>query len=63
MLGGSDKETGGPNAQNGMHGYNCEAKLPVWNCGNFTGNCPLSNFQNVGLYQAIHMVNVFTLSP
>lgn len=63
MLGGSDKETGGPNAQNDMHGHNCETKLPVWNCSNFTGNCLLNNFQNLGLYQAIHMVNPFMLSP
>lgn len=63
MVGGGDKETGGPNAQNGTHGHNGEGKLPGWNCSNFMGNCPLISFQNLGLYQAIHMVNPFMLSP
>lgn len=48
-----------PNAPSCVHRHNCETKLPMWNWGNFMGNCLLNNFPNLGLYQAIHMVNPF----
>lgn len=63
MLGGNEKETGSPKSPSCVHRQNCETKLPMWNWGDFMGNCLLNSFQNLGLYQEIPMVNAFGLSP